>query len=322
MNFRVPARSVLLLLVTLAPARTRLAAQPAATPPAPAAPVATTPAGDLERLVTRIRAKLGAGVPSAASLAPELAAFDALLAQYRGQKTNDVAVILYMQATLYGEVLQDLEKMRALLVRLQADFPGTESAAAARTTLTALERRNTARDTAAALVGKPAAPLHFSWASRDGFKTLADLRGKVVVLDFWATWCGPCVASFPQMRELTAHYRGLDVVILGVTSLQGRIIGLRPEPIDTTDNPKKEMALMTDYIQAKDITWAIAFSDEEVFNPDYGIRGIPHIAIVAPDGTLRHSGLHPSMPHAEKVGKIDALLREFKLPVVAAAPAK
>jgi thiol-disulfide isomerase/thioredoxin len=244
------------------------------------------------------------------------------LAKYRSQKTDDVALILYMQATLHGEVLQDLVKMKELLLRLQADFPSTKSAAAAQATLTALERQTSTREASATLVGKPAAPLHFSWASPAGLKTLADLRGKVVVLDFWATWCGPCVASFPQMRELTAHYRGLDVVVLGVTSIQGSVIGLGPERIDTKDNPSKEMALMTDYIKAKDITWPIAFSEEAVFNPDYAIRGIPHMAIVAPDGILRHSGLHPAMPHAEKVEKIDALLREFKLPVVAPAPAK
>jgi thiol-disulfide isomerase/thioredoxin len=321
MNFRALAHS-LLLLATLVPVLAQLAAPPTVTAAAPAPAAAGTPAGDLELLVTQIRAKLGAGVPTATSLAPELAAFDALLAKYRSQKTDDVALILYMQATLHGEVLQDLVKMKELLLRLQADFPSTKSAAAAQATLTALERQTSTREASATLVGKPAAPLHFSWASPAGLKTLADLRGKVVVLDFWATWCGPCVASFPQMRELTAHYRGLDVVVLGVTSIQGSVIGLGPERIDTKDNPSKEMALMTDYIKAKDITWPIAFSEEAVFNPDYAIRGIPHMAIVAPDGILRHSGLHPAMPHAEKVEKIDALLREFKLPVVAPAPAK
>ena len=320
MNFRALAHS-LLLLATLVPVLAQLAAPPTVTAAAPAPAAAGTPAGDLELLVTQIRAKLGAGVPTATSLAPELAAFDALLAKYRSQKTDDVALILYMQATLHGEVLQDLVKMKELLLRLQADFPSTKSAAA-QATLTALERQTSTREASATLVGKPAAPLHFSWASPAGLKTLADLRGKVVVLDFWATWCGPCVASFPQMRELTAHYRGLDVVVLGVTSIQGSVIGLGPERIDTKDNPSKEMALMTDYIKAKDITWPIAFSEEAVFNPDYAIRGIPHMAIVAPDGILRHSGLHPAMPHAEKVEKIDALLREFKLPVVAPAPAK
>jgi hypothetical protein len=72
---------------------------------------------------------------------------------------------------------------------------------------------------------------------------------------------------------------------------------------------------MNDFMKAKDMTWTVAFSEEEVFNPDYGIMGIPYMAIVAPDGTVRHTGLHPAMPLAEKTVKIDALLKEFGLKV-------
>lgn len=308
-----------LALATFIFASVQLHAQATAAP-APAS--AVTPAEDLTALVTQVRTKLRAGPPTAASLAPELAAFDALLAKYREQKTDDVAQILFMQATLHGEVLDDTETMKKLFVRLKADFPGTKAAAAADNALTSIERRAKAKEASAALVGKPAPQLHFKWSTRNGLKTLADLKGKVVVLDFWATWCGPCVASFPQVRELTAHYKDLDVVVLGVTSIQGSVAGLGPERIDTKDDPQKELSLMTDYIKAKEITWTIAFSDEEVFNPDYGITGIPHMAIIAPDGTLRHTGLHPAMPHADKVEKIDALLKEFNLPVVAGAVKK
>jgi len=101
-----------------------------------------------------------------------------------------------------------------------------------------------------------------------------------------------------------------------VTSLQGYVMGLSPPRIDTRNDPRKEMALMADFIKAKDITWSIAFSQEPVFNPEYGVSGIPHMAIIAPDGTVRHTGLHPAMPHAQKVEMIDALLKEFgrKLP--------
>ncbi len=311
MNFR--SLSIALLLSCLA-----LASSHSQTP----ATSADSPADALQTLVAQIRTKLRAGPPTAASLAPELAAFDALLAKYRGQKSEDVARILLMKAALHGEVLDDLATMKTLFEQLKTDFPGTDAAAIAEQTLQALESREKAQAASAALVGKAAPPLNFQWSTRDGLKTLADLKGKVVVLDFWATWCGPCISSFPQVRELTAHYQGLDVVVLGVTSIQGSISGLQPQRIDTKGDPQKEFSLMADFIKAKDVTWTVVFSKEEVFNPDYGITGIPHMAIVAPDGTLRHTGLHPTMPHAEKTEMIDALLKEFKLPTAATPGAK
>jgi hypothetical protein len=68
---------------------------------------------------------------------------------------------------------------------------------------------------------------------------------------------------------------------------------------------------MPEFMKAKGMTWTVAFTDERVFNPHYGVTGIPHMAIVAPDGTVRYNGLHPGMPQAEKVAIIDGLLKEF-----------
>lgn len=163
------------------------------------------------------------------------------------------------------------------------------------------------------LVGSPAPPLAFEWASVEGLRSLSDLKGKVVVLDFWATWCGPCVASIPNVRELAAHYAGFPVAVVGVTSVQGNHIDPDDGPIDTKGDPRKEHALMTGFIKKKDITWPIAFSTEEVFNPEYGVNGIPHVVILDAKGVVRHTDLHPSEPLAEKAKKIDALLKEAGL---------
>lgn len=283
------------------------------------ATVRAQPAAELAALVEKTRAKLSAGQASAAELAPELAAFDALRAKYRDQRTEEVARITEMQAALYGQILNDLPKAKELCEQLKKDYAGQPIAERADRLYASLAQAAAAKAARDALVGSVAPELNFTWSSGPAIRKLSDLRGKVVVLDFWATWCGPCVASFPQVRELTAHYAGSDVVVLGVTSLQGNIMGLEPARIDTRNDPAKEKELMKTYIKAKDITWTVVFSEEPVFNEAYGVTGIPHMAIVAPDGKVRHTGMHPAEPHASKVEKIDALLKEFGKPLPAKA---
>ena len=153
------------------------------------------------------------------------------------------------------------------------------------------------------------------------WNSLEDLKGKVVVLDFWATWCGPCVASFPNVRELRKHYSPEDVVIIGITSPQGAIHWKGKPKQDFKDDVNGEMATMIDYVKAMDMTWPVAFTEQEVFNPDYDVNGIPHLAIIDTTGKLRFNDLHPAMPLKEKTDKIDLLLKEAgKTPPPAPAP--
>jgi thiol-disulfide isomerase/thioredoxin len=173
------------------------------------------------------------------------------------------------------------------------------------------------------LIDHPAPELTFTWSHTPGgteFASLADFKGKVVVLDFWATWCGPCIASFPNVKELQERYNGYDVVIVGVTSIQGFHIDPDQGRIDCTGDPKKEMDLMPSFITAKEVSWPVAFSEQEVFNPDFGVRGIPHVAIIDAEGKVRYNGLHPANPLVEKAAKIDALLKEAGLAAPAPLP--
>ncbi len=278
---------------------------------------AQTAADDLKSLVDTIKAKLAAGESSAEALAPEIAAFETLLEKYP-EKNDETADIAYMQATLFWQVLDDEETATKLLNAMAKDFAGTKGEQQAQRMLAGMEKQKAAQATQAALIGQPAPEINFMWSDSGELKTLSDLKGKVVVLDFWATWCGPCISSFPQVRELSNHYADSDVVVLGVTSLQGRVHNLEAAPIVTKDDPAKEIELTAQFKAAKDMTWSVAISEQNVFNPDYGITGIPAVVIIDPAGTVRFNGLHPASPLAEKTAKIDALLAEFDLPVPSA----
>jgi thiol-disulfide isomerase/thioredoxin len=170
------------------------------------------------------------------------------------------------------------------------------------------------------LLDHQAPPISFIWSnSPTPIKNFSDFKGKVVFVDFWATWCGPCVASFPHLRELQERYKDSNVVILGVTSPQGYIINQKTKDpkerkIDTPEQ-KDELAKMPDWIKDMEMTWTVAFSEDSCFNPQFGVNGIPHIALIDAKGIVRYNELRPG--DKTLTDKIDSLLKESNLPVPA-----
>ncbi|MBX3408040.1 MAG: TlpA family protein disulfide reductase [Phycisphaeraceae bacterium] len=164
------------------------------------------------------------------------------------------------------------------------------------------------------LVGGRAPALEFLWRSgTDRPGSLADLAGRVVVLDFWATWCGPCIASFPHLRDLRERFRGAPVEIIGVTSLQGWI--LDPKAKDPAArrirglSPEEELRRLAQWVRDMDMTWTVAVSKQPVFNAEYGVRGLPTVVIIDAAGVVRHAGLSPD--DDQLAARIAALLAEI-----------
>jgi Tfp pilus assembly protein PilN len=104
---------------------------------------------ELKTLVVSIQATIKTGPRTEAALAGELAQFDKLLAAHQGEKTDDVAQILFMKATLYTQVLNNGAKGVELLKQLKADFPDSMQATRVDSMLKSMEAQ------AGLAIGKP-----------------------------------------------------------------------------------------------------------------------------------------------------------------------
>jgi cytochrome c biogenesis protein CcmG, thiol:disulfide interchange protein DsbE len=96
---------------------------------------------------------------------------------------------------------------------------------------------------------------------------LSDLRGKAVVIDFWATWCGPCRAEAPIVNKLAERYRGKDVVVLGV---------------NTDDGEGKAKA----FAQQERLTYPIAYDGDRSAANAYNVQGLPTLVVVSKTGKI------------------------------------
>lgn len=125
-----------------------------------------------------------------------------------------------------------------------------------------------------ARAGKPAPDFVMQDLSGKEVK-LADHRGKVVVLDFWAPWCGPCKAAMPHTQEVAAKHKGEGVVVIASCTN------------DTRENFEKWVkANQANY---PDIIWAFdpaAKSDDRASKKLYGVPGIPSQFIIDREGRM------------------------------------
>jgi thiol-disulfide isomerase/thioredoxin len=138
------------------------------------------------------------------------------------------------------------------------------------------------------LIGKPAPPLSFMHVyGTDSSLTLESLKGKVVVLDFWATWCVPCIISFSEMKELYKEFKDQGLEIVGITSLQTFFSDMETGHTERNIGPRREIEITAEYIEKKGITWPCAISENSVFDPAYTVEVIPTFVVLDHNGRVR-----------------------------------
>ncbi len=171
------------------------------------------------------------------------------------------------------------------------------------------------------LVGSKAPELHFlRWYGHEGDSVVtrdiqslhalhAEGKSPVVMLDFWGTKCVPCIQSFPELAEMQQQLMGKDVIVIGITSLQGYFVDTpNHRTIQTRNNPEKELGLFPALMKDMGINWNIAITEEDVMNTDYGVLAIPHVVLIDKQGRVRYNAL--GAEKEERLRIIEQLLAE------------
>jgi peroxiredoxin len=222
---------------------------------------------ELKALVEKVNTDIRAGKRTEAALSDDLKQFDNLLVEHKGEKTEAVARILYMEATLYLEVIGDTAKGDALMSQLKTDFKGTALVAK-------IEQMEAKEAAAKKIQGALAEGTKFpDFDEKDVTGkplSVSNYKGKVVLIDFWATWCPPCRGEIPNVVATYQKYHDKGFEIIGVS----------------LDQDKEKLL---DFTKQNNMTWQQFFDGQGWNNKlaeKYGIESIPATFLLDGSGKI------------------------------------
>jgi thiol-disulfide isomerase/thioredoxin len=250
---------------------------------APLSPLAVK----VKAIMAEVQAKINQGLHTESDFAPELAEFDTLIAAHKSEKSNDLALTEYAKYVLYIQLFNEPDKGLAGYKQIVQDCPGTDIGKQIAQIIPQFEPQVRAHQLAQAaqkdlVVGKifPEFAVKAGPVKDIAGKELAlsQYKGKVVLVDFWATWCGPCMEEMPNVIAAYEKYHSKGFEIIGVS----------------LDQPSGQATLAA-FLAAHKMPWR-QFCDGKYWQNElavkYGIEAIPASYLL--DGNGKIIALSPS----------------------------
>jgi thiol-disulfide isomerase/thioredoxin len=132
---------------------------------------------------------------------------------------------------------------------------------------------------------KSAAPGAPASSASDSGDPLAQYRGKVVLLDFWASWCGPCRRSLPSLKRLQAVYGSADFVLISVSE-------------------DDDESAWRSFVSGNQMNWTQRWDSDSTLQSKFGVSALPTYVLIGRDGSIiqKFVGESPAESIVERIG--------------------
>lgn len=214
---------------------------------------------------------------------------EVLAMSYKRSKNSDLALSILAEARVESFALPSAELYRKVMTFVEGS---------------GFSEKKLIQKVNSIAAAEPAPEMRFIEWLGDEQKGIADLRGHIVLLDFWATWCGPCIVTFPRLRSWHKKYADKNFKLIGVTQYYGIQEGKKMSALQELDYLKQ-------FKQKHKLPYDFALIPSGEAAMKYGVNAYPTTVLLDRNGIVRYIGIGSGSEESENLEEmIEKVLAE------------